>query len=221
MKSLVLKGRAMSGFNGVTAQPLDTTHSVTIKFGFPDRYVRVDEREGTLQRGGFYGLKPIHEIKALSPDVRVGVNPPTPDFVERQKVPVAHWLLGMLTDTKGMLDVKVAPVPGSPNLLLATGPGMFSARIDLDAASGMPLRVRYDDKLFIRQPLTAEDRKAGRMQRGQNEDVEVIITFEDRRAVDGLMLPHRIVRTVKGVRWEEIRFQTIAVNTPLTAADFQ
>jgi hypothetical protein len=85
----------------------------------------------------------------------------------------------------------------------------------------MPLRVRYRDDLWIAEPITPEQIAAGRPARGRVEDVEVVITFEDRRLVDGLMLPHRIVRTVKGVTWEDVRFDSIKVNPVFTGADFR
>lgn len=219
--SLALTGRAMSGFNGVTAQPLEVVYPVRMALAFPERYLRVDERGGTISRWGFNGPVPIRDAKAVEPGVSVSSSPPGSGFVAQIKVPLARLLLGIFADTKGVLDVKVSPSPHNANMLVATGPAEFAARIDLDPTSGAPVRVRYDDNLFIREPLTVEDRRGGRMSRGQNEDVEVVISFDDRRAVDGLMLPHRILRTVKGVRWEELRFETIVVNPKFTDADFR
>jgi hypothetical protein len=53
------------------------------------------------------------------------------------------------------------------------------------------------------------------------ESVEVTLTFEDRRMVDGFSLPFRIRQTARDVTFQDIRFETILVNPPLTAAEFE
>jgi hypothetical protein len=53
------------------------------------------------------------------------------------------------------------------------------------------------------------------------ESVEVTLTFEDRRTVDGFSLPFRIRQTARGVTFQDIKFDSILVNPPLTAAEFE
>lgn len=210
VRSLSMAGVTLTGMSEPEGPARDAPVPTELKIAFPDRYVRA--RSG--MRLGFDGVTPIHVVPPPPPGVRVLRTPV--NWVAIQTVPLVRWLIGIFADARGMMDLKIAAAPGDPHLLLVTGPRMglntgpknFAARIDLDSATGMPLRVRYLDHLAY-----GGNRRA--------RDVEVMIAFEDRRLVDGLMLPHRIVRTVEGVRWEDVRFREVKVNPILTDADFR
>jgi hypothetical protein len=52
------------------------------------------------------------------------------------------------------------------------------------------------------------------------EEIEVTMRFEDRRSVDGLLLPLHVVTEARGVLLADLRFDEISVNQPLTERDF-
>ena len=226
VKSLVLYGTVLSGFDGITAQPLNTPKTLEIRILLPTHYMRIERDSRQEHRMGFRGGSPFVEVEAVSPDVRVSASsrPPGPDVLSLFQQYLARLLLGMLGDAKDIAAVKASRSPGSvgrSDAIAFAGPNGFAATVDIDTKSALPLRVRYVDDVRYPVALTDQDRAARRMPGPWTvERVEVTISFEDRRLTGSLLLPYLIRQTAAGRRFEEIRFDRIVVNPSLTAADF-
>jgi hypothetical protein len=223
VKSLVLYGSCLAGFNGVTAQPLDRPKSLEIRLLLPDYYERIDKDASEIVKNGFRKDEPFLVVEPIGRSVSVGSRPPGPDVTVLHRLYVTRLLLGMVADARGVLPLEVrgSTARAGEDVVSLAGPDGFSAFVDVDRASGLPLRVRYMDDVRYPEPLSDDDRKAGRMPGPWNvERAEVTITFGDRRTVSGLQIPFWIKTTALGRRFEEIRLDRVVVNPPLSPSGF-
>ena len=145
---------------------------------------------------------------------------PAANFVETQRA-VAAAPLRDSGDAGGIKQVTATPAgAGTWHLVGANG---FDCLIDLDRATGLPLSVRYTDMVGFLPPYDPTEKQ---WRSDPPERAEVTITFADRRLIDGVHLPFRITTTARSLSTgrkntrEEIRFERVRVNPPLTAADF-
>jgi hypothetical protein len=113
---------------------------------------------------------------------------------------------------------------GKADVLDVTGSNSFAAKLFLDKASHRPLMLVYRG---------ASPRVVVQSQRGgpppadpthipppAPEQVDINMFLDDYKAVDGVMLPHHITRSVDGQPSEEIVFKTIKVNPAFKADTF-
>lgn len=217
-------------------------------FMLPDRYRSTSIGASELSYRGFSGERPLLGAKSLSPGVKVGVGAPGLTFIPAQRVVAARLLLGILGTIDGPLRLNVALDPSGS--LRVTGPNDFECFVDLDPASAAPLRVRYFDTVgFAYSGTTGQvsgdsggggsgarggsggirgGSGSGRsFSSGPPERAEISITFDDRRRVGGVLMPHRITTTARSIATgneetrEEIRFERVTVNPPLTVEDIE
>ena len=192
VSSLVMKGtaRVSAGDDG----PPERT--IEMRMLLPDQYVR-------LERGGTWSKRSGFSANALLTVIRRGDavdTPPStlaPNLLRAEKARFARLLLGIgsLATPEVWLTLRLA-APGSRVLEATSVKDNFAARVVYDAA-GVPLRVEY-----------------------QAGSRRVSTVFSDRRKVGDLLLPHTITTTLDGMPLEEITFREIAINRPLTKADF-
>lgn len=222
--SLSAKGTVYSGFNGVTGQPLERAATLYVKVQCPDFYVRVQEDGRKRRRIGFARLEPILSIAPLREETQVGVTPPDDpaEFIDLQRHAIGLFLLGALADTCGMFKTTVIVPPSDKpqdvEVLQTRTRGPVS--IDFDRQSGFPLRVRYVDEVFMPKPISPADRKQGRLSEVQRITTEVVLSFDDRRAVGGIRFPHKFLKTANGIRLEQISFDEVLINPALSLDEF-
>jgi len=122
---------------------------------------------------------------------------------------------------------------GRADVLDVKGPDGFSARLYLDQTTHRPLLMQYKGvvpRVSVNTTTQAGGRedvdkilKDARTKQGpgarQEGDLET--HFSDYRAVDGIMLPHRITKSANGKLSEEWDIKKYKVNPPLSAGDFE
>jgi hypothetical protein len=118
----------------------------------------------------------------------------------------------------------------------AKGEGNFAAQVFLDKKSHRPLMLQYRGAAprIVMQTMRAEgpadaerirrqaDEAAGHgaAQQPAPQIVDIQMFLDDYKAVDGIMLPHHISRSIDGKPNEEWAFKTIKVNPPFKADTF-
>ncbi len=126
---------------------------------------------------------------------------------------------------------------GRADVLDAKGPDGFQARLFLDKATHRPLMMKYRGMIprttvntQTAQTRSQEDlekiikdAKEGRGQTrgGARQEGDLDVYFSDYRAVNGIMLPHRISKAINGKMGEEWEIKKYKINPPLTAQDFE
>jgi hypothetical protein len=223
LRSLVMQGTTRIGFNGVTAKLLDP-RSIEYRVLLPDAFLRITSDDLIQQLEGYAGDALLNKLKPVKPDVQFHYSP-GPDELRNAQLQFARLALGMLAETRTVLalEVRTASATSSADTFAVSGPSGFVGFLDVDRLSHLPLRIRYEQSVQFRRPLTREEIKAGVTNPPDLkwETAEMALSFEDRRIVDGLSLPFRITRIARGVTFEEIQLQRILVNPPLTANDFK
>jgi lysophospholipase L1-like esterase len=116
---------------------------------------------------------------------------------------------------------------GKADVVDAKGPGSFAARIFLDQKSHRPLMLQYRGvapQIRIQTQQMQGPPDAARAQRAEQaahdaaaaqpgpQVVDITLYLDDYRAVDGVLLPHHISRSVDGKPTEETIFKTIKMN---------
>jgi hypothetical protein len=112
---------------------------------------------------------------------------------------------------------------GKADVVDAKGAGNFAARIFLDQKNHRPLMLVYRGvapRVMIQTQLGPPTEGA----RGRGESphdppaaptpqiVDITLYFDDYKPVDGVMLPHRMARSIDGKPAEETTFKTIKIN---------
>ena len=206
VRSLVLTGHTQNliGSTGKLSEP----RPVDIRILLPDRYLRVQTESFYELRSGFAGDRLLNSARALKPGDQFGATY-GPEQIGIERATFVRLMLGMLAQTTTVLPLTTHPAGN--NSVRFAGPDGFAAMLELDAA-GLPNRLRFQSRVHFPQP--------GSTMPPPPVDAEVVWTFGERREVNGLKLPHRILRTSRDVTLEDLRFDTIRVNPPLSAKDF-
>jgi hypothetical protein len=143
---------------------------------------------------------------------------PTPDF------PLTFAYAGEATADDGAAEV-----------IDASGPDGFSARLFIDKQTHLPLMLTYrapKPRVFTmtaqqghgksKEELTKEAQDRLKSQAEQKpEEVEMQVRFEDYRESGGLLLPHRITSGSEGETSEEWEIKSYALNPDFKADKFQ
>ena len=209
LKTLTFKGTGVVSSDD--GGPPD--RDVEIRIMLPAFYIRIDTAPGFTRRSGLSADTLISEIRSGG-EVE---EPPTryrKTLLQAERGRLARLLLGIASTVTSDLwltlrtprsievgsafDSAVTTSPAERRLIEASGKDAFYARIIYDGTA-LPVRVDYP---------------------GQNKSA-ISITFDDRRLVSGLKLPHRITTQSDGRTIEELRFTQIQVNQPLSRSDFR
>ncbi|MEX2661281.1 MAG: hypothetical protein WD227_05095 [Vicinamibacterales bacterium] len=195
VKSLMLKGEAqrrnqMSRPDNLSVAPAYVQVPFEIRVLLPDYY------HATWARGrGSPMVLAFHGEKSLNGN-RVDL--------ERQNFVRLALALFLRLDTA--IPLKLDERVLGAATLKVTGAGGFAAFLDLDPKSHLPLRLRHTI-------VMKNGPDAGKAR-------ELTWVLEDRRMIQGLSVPHRIVMSHADVHDETHRFQSISINPPLTPSDF-
>jgi hypothetical protein len=104
---------------------------------------------------------------------------------------------------------------GNADIVEAKGPDGFAARLFLDQRSHRPLMLTYeayDPRMFVIPSGRHGSSPAGVATEPSLQPVKQTLFFDDYRAENGVMLPHRVTRAVDGETDEEWTFKTITLN---------
>jgi hypothetical protein len=161
--------------------------------------------------------------------------------IRNARADLARTVLVMLLTSPSSLPVEFAyggeaeADDGKADVIDATGAGSFAARLFLDQKTHRPLMLQYrgvapqvriqtqqvqgppDPERLRRAEQAARD-AAGTPPAPQVVDIALYV--DDYKAVDGVMLPHRVARSVDGKPTEEITFKTIKVNPAFKPGTF-
>jgi hypothetical protein len=221
LKSLLLEG-VIQNLNHNTGK-LGPDERLEIRILLPDNYLRLVRGTRVIRTYGFTGTTVLRDMRPVQAGPFTSRSAPAAGALDAERATLARLMLGMTGHTATDLPVTVAAPRGSAPTLAVTGPGGFTAWLDLAAGSHLPLQVRFADQVAFPVPGGTEKNLgyARVASMPPRVDAEVALTFEDRRLVDGLNLPHRIRRVARDVTFEEIRLKKIVLNPPLSAKDFE
>jgi len=124
---------------------------------------------------------------------------------------------------------------GKADVLDAKGAGSFAARLFLDQKTHRPLMLQYRGvapqvRIQTQQLQGPPDpERLRRAEQGAHDAaaapapqlVDITLYLDDYRSVGGVLLPHRIARSVDGKPTEEMTFKTIKVNPAFKPGTFE
>jgi hypothetical protein len=196
LESLVAKGS--SRFVG--ADGSSTTGNVELRVMLPGRYLRIDT-VGPQKRA--FGFNAGALVNVMSDRGRPLETPEraAPALLERARREFAVFMMGATTYVMNEQPLVFHSIVAGayaiePHTLRAVGDRM-SFTLFLDPRTRTPRAIGYEQ-----------------------EGGDVSIAFEDRRTVAGLSLPFHMAKKTGGLVVDELAFEQVLVNPPLTAADF-
>jgi len=210
VKSLLLQGESQA-LNLANSQMSPPT-LLEIRVLLPDHYLRIDMTETIERRSGFSGGTVLNAIKPLKPDVNVSGSW-GPEQIKTERYTIARLILGLLA--RGDVLQGLRPAAATGNTITFEAPEGFVATLELDGPTRVPVRLRY--RSFVRFPPPGGQPIMGPP---PGTDADVTIAFSERRAVGGVLLPHRITTTAKEFTLSDLRFHKIVVNPGFTREDF-
>jgi len=198
---------------------------------------------------GINGEKLLRNQRTLNapPGAVIRMAPPAPNAdaeaqaVRNARAEMTRTVLALLLASPASLPVEFTyggqaeADEGKADVLDAKGAGSFAARIFLDQKTHRPLLLQYrgvapqmriqtqsvqgpPDPERLRRAEQAARESAGTPPAPQV--VDIALYLDDYKPVDGVILPHRISRSVDGKPTEELTFKTIKVNPAFKAGTF-
>ena len=178
---------------------------IEIRILFPDKYVETTTYEsGTKNRVGFNGADPV---PGLGPGK--APSPVWPQFLSSRQGEFARLALALLLRIDAGSRLILRESIGADSTLEFNGLGNSPVYVDLDKATHLPSRLRYQ-----LQDSMADGTEMGAVSSWTTN-------IEDWRDVGGLKMPHHLSNLRAGKLYSEFLFKTIEINPPLTAADFK
>jgi hypothetical protein len=236
VKSLRLTGTTFSTQAVISGFTQDTEEPLELRFALPDKFLKISVL--TMASASFESRMGFAKDRTISLSNGKTTDPPGQSVYVRK---IAAELLLMLlarTESWGGLTLEAL----GPSTLSVKGLDGYAARLEFDPATRRLQKLTYRQRRQVRPRNTilrrdeimakARERGAGRSGggtvtfggRGSDlPEIDIAITFHDHRRIDGILLPHRITTTAveaDALLWE-LRFEKIAVNSPLTDADFK
>jgi len=217
---------------------------VTIDFQLPDKMLRTESMrpmgDATIEMlQGINGDQILRNSRTIGggPNMMVRIAPPggadgEAQALRNQRADMARFALALLLTSSTAMPLEYADGgeavadDGKADVVDARGPGGFAARLFLDQKTHRPLMLAYRG---------AAPRMMMRTQRGDGpppgaamppeelpppQIVDIQLFLDDYKNVDGVLLPHRLSRSVDGKPNEEMTFKTIRINPPFKADAF-
>jgi hypothetical protein len=212
---------------------------VTIELQLPDKFLRSDSispmGDGALvvTDQGVNGDKVLRNSRTLNapPGLMIRMPPPPApgsdaelQMLRNSRAELARLMVAMLLTAPASMPLEFtsggeAEAPeGKADVLDVKGPNSFAARLFLDKSSHRPLMLAYRGVAPRTIMQTQRGGGPGAQQRRElpalpaPEQVDINMFLDDYKAVDGVMLPHHIMRSIGGQPSEEWTFKTIKVN---------
>jgi hypothetical protein len=201
LRALRFKGR--SRFAGTGGDLLSA--AVEIRVLLPDRYLRVDTGSFGRRQSGYTGSQTLDRIEDATGRVASDTRSAAATL-QTNRSALARLMLGVAMyasqDVPMKLQTRDTPIdmPGLPEALGIDATGeTFAARIAFDGKSHLPVRLVF-----------------------WSGDRTVLTTaFADRRSVGGVQVPYSMVTTEGDRVVDELLLDEVAVNPPLSQADFR
>lgn len=161
---------------------------------------------------------------------------------QRMRAEMARYLLALLAAPPGSFPVEFTYVgeatadDGSADVVDASGPDGFAARLFLDKQTHLPLMLSYRAPKPRTFTMTMQGGKGGKSPEeaakeaqdkmradaaAKPEEVEMQWRFSDYKEAGGLMLPHRITSGTDGETTDEFEIKSYSVNPQFKADKFQ
>jgi len=213
LRSLLLKGKSRVALGD--QPPVDA--SVEIRVLLPDNYLRIDAAPGSRLITGFSGNRLLTAVddgdSLTAPPANLHAG-----LLKVEQARLARLLLGMATYVSPYYFVTFRAMGGQTEMVnpldAPARTVVRDGRLDSNVIEGAGR-----DGFYVRLFLNAERFPITLAYRG-TKDAMHEMSFADRREVQGLTLPFRIV-TKDGKRTtDELVFDRIEVNAPLAAEDF-
>jgi hypothetical protein len=234
-----VQGITASGTYQRTVQDRELNGEVTVDLQLPDKLLRTESMSPMgditiVTEQGVNGDTLLRSQRTLNapPGMVVRMGPPPTGDAEAQAIRNAHADLARTALTFLLASPASLPLEfssggeaesdeGKADVVDAKGPGNFSARIFLDQKSHRPLMLVYRGiapRVMI-QTQTGPPPAGGRGDGAHDgpglptpQVVDITLYLDGYKAVDGLMLPHHLARSIDGKPIEETTFKTIKIN---------
>jgi hypothetical protein len=210
---------------------------ITIDLQLPDKMLRTESMrpmgDATIEMlQGINGDQVLRNSRTIGggPGMMIRMAPPPggPDgeaqALRNQRADMARFALAFLLAAPASMPLdytyggEAEADEGKADVVDATGPGSFAARLFFDKKTHRPLLIAYRGaapRMVIQtrrgdQPPAAAGAAPPPMPPPQVVDIQLFL--DDYRSVDGVMLPHHFSRSVDGKPTEEMTFKTIRIN---------
>jgi hypothetical protein len=226
------------------------TGELTIDLQLPDKMVRTDSMspmgDATIvMLSGINGDTLLRNSKTLNagPGMMIRMPPPPAAGTDAEtqalraaRAELARFTVAFLLTSPASMPLEFtdggeAESPdGKADLVHVKGPGSFAARLFLDKSSHRPLMLSYQGVAprMVMQTMrggpppdaTAPPHGAEGATAPPPQAVDMQMFLDDYRAEDGVLLPHKVSRSVDGKTTEEWTFKTIKINPAFRADAF-
>jgi hypothetical protein len=234
-----VQGLTAAGTYQRTIQDRQVSGEVTIDLQFPDKLLRTESMSPIgdvmiLTEQGLNGDKLLRGQRTLNGPPGLVVRTPAPptgdaelQAVRNARADLARTALAFLLTSPASLPLEFSAGgeaesdEGKADVIDAKGPGNFAARILLDQKSHRPLMIMYRG---VAPRMMIQTQQGPRSEAGRGEPshdqpavsapqvVDIVLYLDDYKAVDGVMLPHHMARSVDGKPVEDTTFKTIKLN---------
>ena len=209
---------------------------ITIDLLLPDKMLRTESMspmgDATIEMSqGVNGDQVLRRSRTIGggPGLVVRMAPPPsgPDAeaqaLRNQRADMARFALAFLLTSPPAMPLEYTyggeaeAEDGKADVVDATGPGSFAARMFFDKKTHRPLMLSYRGaapRMVVQAqrgdgPPPAAAAAPGLMP-PQIADIQLFL--DDYRTVDGILLPHHFSRSIDGKPAEEMTFKTIKIN---------
>jgi len=216
LRGLILKGR--SRFLADDAGGLAAA-AVEIKLLLPDHYLRAD-MSGVLEKRAGYAGGTV--ISAMRDGIQITYPPDQllKPILVNERLRVARLLLGMAMYAGSDLALTFRSVPKSMELIDPRVNARTSAKVETSSLEPFAALVTGHD-FEARLVVDGKTRAPVRIEYAGRDKNPVTVAFDDRRVVDGLLMPFHITTTSNGRILDELMLDEILVNPELSKRDFK
>jgi hypothetical protein len=236
-----VQGLTATGTYQRTMQDRQVSGDVTIDLQLPDKLLRTESLSPMgdiliVTEQGLNGEKLLRNQRTLNgpPGVVIRTPPPPSGAAEAQAIrnaraDLARTALAFLLAAPAALPLEFTAGgeaesdEGKADVVDVKGAGNFAARIFLDQKTHRPLMLTYRGvapRVMI-QTQQGPPPEGGRGRGDAPHDpaalpapqvVDITLFLDDYKPVDGVMVPHRMARSIDGKPSEETTFKTIKLN---------
>jgi hypothetical protein len=201
LQGLRFKGRSRFAGNGDDL----LSAAVEIRVLLPDRYLRIDTGSFGRRQIGYAGDTSLDRIEGVTGRI-TSDSRGAAAILQADRSALARLMLGVAMYASQEVPMKLQTrdtqidMPGLAEALGIDATGeTFAARIAFDGKSHLPVRIVF----------------------WSGDRTVLTSAFSDRRSVGGMKVPYAIVTTAGDRVVDELTFDEVTVNPPLTANDFR
>lgn len=238
-----VQGLTATGTYQRTMQERQLTGEVTIDLQLPDKMRRTESMSPmgdilVMTETGINGGTLLRHQRTLNAPpgamIRMG-QAPTGDAeaqaIRNARADLARTALALLLTSPASLPLEFTAGgeaesdDGKADVIDAAGAGNFTARLLLDQKTHRPLMLIYRGvapRVMVqqRQGPPPPDGARGRGEAPAPQIANITLYLDDYKAVDGVMLPHRMARSIDGQPSEETTFTRFKINPAFKADTF-